>query len=48
MITLEGCRHRFCSECTVEQLKSWVNARQVEALPCFDFECSEPIGSSQI
>ena len=33
------CSHRFCSDCTVEQLKQHIETAAIERLVCLDFEC---------
>lgn len=33
------CSHRFCSECTIEQLKGCIEKAEIDKLKCFDYEC---------
>ena len=40
LLTVEfECSHRFCSECTIEQLKSNIEKAEIDKLKCFDYEC---------
>ena len=36
------CKHRFCSECTIEQFKGLIEKAEIKKLKCFDFECTQP------
>ena len=42
------CKHRFCSECTLEQLKSHIELAKIDKLVCFDFECKKPISAGKM
>ena len=36
------CKHRFCSECTIEQFKVLIEKAEIMKLKCFDYECKQP------
>ena len=36
------CKHRFCSECTIEQFKGLIEKAEIKKLKCFDYECTQP------
>ena len=43
MDTIEfDCKHRFCSECTIEQFKGLIEKAEIKKLKCFNYECKEP------
>ena len=42
-VTFEKCCHAFCSDCTLEQLKMWINKGNVDKLKCFDYDCTNEI-----
>ena len=43
-----ACLHRFCSECTIEQLKGTIEVAGFDKLKCFDYECGKPISLGRI
>ena len=36
------CKHRFCSDCTIEQFKGLIEKAEIKKLKCFDYECKQP------
>ena len=42
------CGHRFCSECTVEQLKTHIERADIDKLVCFKFECKMALSEDKI
>ena len=42
------CKHRFCSDCTVEQLKNYVESAEIEKIKCFDYGCRRPISATKV
>lgn len=42
------CGHRFCGECTIEQMKGTIEAAQISKLKCFDYECGQAISAAKI
>ena len=42
-LTVEfDCKHRFCSECTIQMLKLQIERADVDKIKCFDSECTKP------
>ena len=42
------CKHRFCSACTVEQLKGCVERAEIDKIRCLNSDCMKPISSSKV
>ena len=43
-----SCKHRFCQDCTLEQLKTLIEKAAIDQLVCFDYQCQQKIPSDQI
>ena len=42
------CKHRFCQDCTLEQLKTLIEKAAIDQLVCFNFECKAVISQQKI
>ena len=42
------CGHRFCEECTIEQLKQYIERAEISKIKCFEHECQKPISDERI
>ena len=42
------CKHRFCHECTLSQLKQLIESAQVQNIACLDYSCKKEIGQDSI
>lgn len=38
-----ACKHRFCSDCTIESLRGLIETADLKKLKCFDHECAQAI-----
>ena len=42
------CKHRFCSECVIQQLQVQIEKAEIDKLNCLDFECGAPISDEKL
>ena len=47
-VRFEQCSHAFCCECTLEQLKMWINNGEIDKLKCFDHDCGTEISDDNL
>ena len=42
------CRHRFCSDCVMAQLKEKIENGEIDNIKCLDYTCLKPIDSENL
>ena len=48
-MTLEfECKHRFCTECVIEALTTFINSAEIDKLNCFDYNCGRQISDKKL
>ena len=42
------CEHRYCSECTIEQLKGQIEKADIDKITCLNYECRQLVSTAKL